>query len=120
MKQVKLNVTVYYTGPRYIPYLENPKYGKFPLKEDKDKQFFENVPLRYAKSLVEGTPAMFSLEEETVTGYDQYSDENLVEYAKSRGISQAKNMKRENIINRLIQLDKKEGAEPDADALTDV
>ena len=117
MKSVQTHTRVYYHGTCFIPFLDNPKYGKFPLSEDKDTMFYDKVPVEYAKSLVEGTPNMFSLTKEVVTGYDQYDEDNLRTYAKDRGISQAKNMKKENIISKLIELDKEETPEEKADAL---
>jgi len=119
MKQVNLKTRVYYSGTRYLPFLEHSKWGTFPLKENKGVQFFDGLPTLYAKKLVEGTPAMFSLSKEVMTSYDSYDLENLKKYATDRGLKFHPATGKDKLIAKLIAADKKEKPEEKADALKD-
>lgn len=111
MKQVELTKRVYYTGTRYLPILENPKYGKYPLKDDNGKLYFDNVPTPYADSLIKTSPSLFSLGEKFATQYDEYTVDNLKSYAEQRGIKVHPNIGKGKLIEKLTAEDKKDKPE---------
>jgi len=116
MKEVKLETKVYYHGDRYIPFLEHPRYGKFPLKEDNNKRFFV-VPTPYAKNLLEKSPTIFSAEANSSNAYESATLENLKDLAKERGLKFAPNTGKEKMIGLLVAADKELKPEEDPETL---
>ncbi len=101
---------IYYSGKNYLPYLEHPAFGKFPLNED-DMSFV--VPKPYAEILLKASPTLFSYKRDNRQYYeDQFKGSGgfakLTKYAKQRGLDVKTLKTKEDLINALVELDKKE------------
>lgn len=101
-----LTKKVYLVGPRYIPIIQHPRYGKFPVNPDTGEA---TLPTPYANHLVDVSPNLFTFKKpetkvSNASDYDDLPYKKLQAYAKQRGVKAA-GVKREAIIAALVNQD---------------
>ena len=110
MKFSKKFVKVYYKGERYLPVLNHPTFGVYDQDEE-DNSF--KLPERYAETLINSSPTIFSLERDNKSFYDEEFKGSagfakLIQYAKKRGVTIGKGVKKKDLIESLLDLDEEE------------